>query len=287
MKLATLKRPDGAVAGLVSEAGFLPLRKVVPDGPSSMLEVISAWPTLASKLEAVGSGADWEPYDPKDLLAPVPRPGRILAIGLNYLDHVTETGFTPPTHQVWFSKQASCANGPFAPVHIPRVSEQVDYEVELVVVIGERGRHIPEARALRHVFGYCVGNDVSVRDWQMRTAQWHLGKSFDTHGPFGPWITTADEIADPQGLDLWCEVNGERRQASNTRHLCFGLAQQIAYLSQVMTLEPGDVIFTGTPAGVGMGLDPPGYLRAGDVVRCEIDGLGGIENPFIPEPLSD
>jgi 2-keto-4-pentenoate hydratase/2-oxohepta-3-ene-1,7-dioic acid hydratase in catechol pathway len=159
----------------------------------------------------------------------------------------------------------------------------VDYEVELVAVIGRRGRNISKADAPAHVFGYCVGNDVTERMWQHRTPQWSLGKSFDTHAPIGPWVTTADEVADPHGLGLRCLVNGEIRQASNTKNLVFNIWDQIEHLSQAMTLEPGDLIFTGTPAGVGAAMDPRQFLKAGDVVRCEIDGLGAIEAKLVAE----
>jgi len=158
----------------------------------------------------------------------------------------------------------------------------VDYESELVVVIGAGGRNLDGEAARRAAFGYCVGNDVSVRDWQMRTGQWVIGKSFDTHAPFGPWITTSDEV-DPHTLGIRGFVNGEKRQESNTRHLVFDVWAEIEHLSQAMTLEPGDLIFTGTPAGVGVAMRPPKFLQAGDVVRVEIDGLGAIENRFEPQ----
>jgi 2-keto-4-pentenoate hydratase/2-oxohepta-3-ene-1,7-dioic acid hydratase in catechol pathway len=155
--------------------------------------------------------------------------------------------------------------------------------VELVAVIGRRGKHIPADRASEHVFGYCVGNDVTERFWQHATPQWSLGKSFDTHAPFGPWITTADEVADPHALGIRCTVNGEPRQESDTRHLVFDLWHQIEHLSSAMTLEPGDLIFTGTPGGVGAAMEPRRFLQAGDVVRCEIDGLGHIQGTMVAE----
>jgi 2-keto-4-pentenoate hydratase/2-oxohepta-3-ene-1,7-dioic acid hydratase in catechol pathway len=206
----------------------------------------------------------------------------MLAIGLNYVDHIDEMGHARPEHQVWFSKQCG-SHPPFAPVQIPRVSSAIDYEVELVVVIGKGGRHISAQDAPAHVFGYAVGNDVSVRDWQFATPQWDLGKSFDTHGPFGPWITTSDEVGDPHGRAISCTVNGSVVQRSNTGHLCFNVWQQIEHLSKAMTLALGDVIFTGTPGGVGASYEPPRYLKAGDSVLCEIEGLGSIENSFVVE----
>ncbi|MEJ2459569.1 MAG: fumarylacetoacetate hydrolase family protein [Novosphingobium sp.] len=170
--------------------------------------------------------------------------------------------------------------GPYDPIELPVVSDDLDYEAELVMVIGRRARNVPQSRAHEVIFGYCAGNDVSVRDWQLRVSQWTIGKSFETHAPFGPWITTADE-ADGSDLDIRCLVNGEVRQSSNTKHLLFDCHAQVAFLSKVMTLEPGDVIFTGTPGGVGMGSQPPAYLEADDRVRVEIDKLGHIENRVV------
>ncbi|MBO9376734.1 5-carboxymethyl-2-hydroxymuconate isomerase [Sphingomonas histidinilytica] len=285
MKLATLNI-GGPVAAVVSERGYLPVADLLPGAPGDVATLIDGWDGFAPRLrDAVGAAADgdWRSYAREALLAPLPKPGKILAIGLNYVDHINETDFAAPVHQVWFSKQVNSVHGPYADVQLPRAAAETDYEVELVAVIGKRGRHIGEGDAPAHVFGYCVGNDVSARDWQMRTPQWVLGKSFDTHAPFGPWITTADELGDPHGLGIRCTVNGERRQAADTGRMCFSIWQQIAYLSQVMTLEPGDLIFTGTPAGVGLGMSPPTYLRPGDVVRCEVDRLGFIENRFVPE----
>jgi 2-keto-4-pentenoate hydratase/2-oxohepta-3-ene-1,7-dioic acid hydratase in catechol pathway len=217
------------------------------------------------------------------LLAPVQRPGKALAIGLNYLDHIAELGYKQPEQQLWFCKASTSIHAPFAPIEVPKVSTQVDYEVELVAVIGKPGRHISREDAPNHVFGYCVGNDVSVRDWQHHTPQWVLGKSFDTHGPIGPWITTADETGEPHRLDIKCTVNGEVRQTSNTRHLAFDVWSQIEHLSKVMTLESGDIIFTGTPGGVGLGRKPPVFLAAGDRVICEIAELGLIEAVMVQE----
>ena len=209
-----------------------------------------------------------------------------MAIGLNYKDHIEESksaGVVAPKDQVWFCKMPSSINGPFDDIEYPKVTEKLDYEVEMVAVIGKGGRHISRDDAPGAVFGYCVGNDVSVRDWQLRTPQWVLGKSFDTHAPFGPAITTADEIGDPHRLAVKCYVNGDLRQNSNTKHLLFNVWDQIEELSKVMTLKPGDLIFTGTPGGVGMAMGPDGMLKVGDKVRCEIDELGAIENTVVAE----
>jgi 2-keto-4-pentenoate hydratase/2-oxohepta-3-ene-1,7-dioic acid hydratase in catechol pathway len=249
----------------------------------TMRDLIGAWDQTKAQVEARCAGARGRPLSEVRLLAPIARPGKIFAIGLNYADHIAESGAETPKDQVWFAKAPTAVNGPFAPVQLPKVADTVDYEVEMVVVIGAGGRHIPRESALDHVFGFCVGNDVTERSWQHRTGQWTLGKSFDTHAPFGPWITTRDEVGDPHALALSCTVNGEIRQESNTRQLVFNVLDQLAYLSQAMTLEPGDLIFTGTPGGVGAAMTPRRFLTAGDVVRCEIEGLGFIENRFEPE----
>jgi ureidoglycolate lyase len=243
----------------------------------SMVDLIAGWDTLRPKVEAAAGTAKRSPLSSVRLLAPVQRPGKIFAIGLNYADHIAESKMETPENQVWFTKAVTSVNGPFDPVLIGKSGQFVDYEVELVAVIGKGGRHIPKAGASEHVFGYCIGNDVTERLWQHRTPQWSLGKSFDTHAPIGPWITTSDEAGDPHALNLRCFVNGEKRQDSNTRHLVFNIWEQIEHLSQAMTLEPGDLIFTGTPGGVGAAKNPRQFLKASDVVRCEIDGLGAIE----------
>jgi len=218
------------------------------------------------------------------LLAPVTRPRKILAIGLNYADHIEESGMEKPEFQIWFNKQVTALNAPFGELERPRVSEYLDYEGELCVIIGRQGRRISREDAPRHIFGYCVGNDASVRDWQLRTPTMTVGKSFDSHAPVGPWVTTADEIADPHRLELRTHVNGELRQSSNTRHLVFDIYAQIEHLSTAFTLEPGDILFTGTPAGVGGAMKPPRFLQDGDVVRVEIEGLGHIENRVVDGP---
>jgi 2-keto-4-pentenoate hydratase/2-oxohepta-3-ene-1,7-dioic acid hydratase in catechol pathway len=218
------------------------------------------------------------------VLAPVPRPQKILAIGLNYADHVRETGGELPKQQIWFAKLPNAVNGPFDPIQIPKASSAIDYEAEFVVVIGKRCRHVKKDDAASVIFGYCAGNDVSVRDWQMRTPQWILGKSFDTHAPFGPSIVTPDEVGDPHSLGIRCFVNGEKRQDSNTCNLVFNVFDQIALISEAMTLMPGDIIFTGTPGGVGMAAKPPNFLKVGDRVRVEIDRIGSLEAVCAAEP---
>ena len=217
------------------------------------------------------------------LLAPIERPGKYLAIGMNYAKHLEEAdklGVARAKYQTWFNKQTTCIAGPYDDID-PGVTEKLDYEVELGAVIGTPAKGVSEAEAKHHVFGYFVANDVSARDWQFHTPTFTMGKSFDTHGPIGPWIVTADEIADPHALDLRCYVNGELRQSNNTSQMIHNLWQQIAYLSTAFTLETGDLIATGTPEGVGVGMEPPRFLQPGDVVRCEIDGIGAIENRVI------
>jgi 2-keto-4-pentenoate hydratase/2-oxohepta-3-ene-1,7-dioic acid hydratase in catechol pathway len=250
-----------------------------------MRDLIRMWPRVERTVRALPQQAEADvPLSSVRLLAPVPRPQKILAIGLNYDDHIAESGRDKPQTQTWFSKMPSAVNGPYDPVQLPRASSQLDYEAELVFIIGKRCRHVRKEDAASVVFGYCAGNDVSVRDWQFATGQFVLGKSFDTHAPFGPRIVTPDEVGDPHALGIRCFVNGEKRQDSNTRHLIFTVFDQIAHLSQAMTLEPGDVIYTGTPAGVGFAMKPPKFLQDGDVVRVEIDNIGAIENRVTPEP---
>jgi 2-keto-4-pentenoate hydratase/2-oxohepta-3-ene-1,7-dioic acid hydratase in catechol pathway len=217
------------------------------------------------------------------LEAPVPRPGKVLAIGLNYRDHAEESGQEIPKHPVVFAKASTCITGPGMPVHRPKVSGALDWEGELCFVVGTKARHVDAADAAQYVAGYMIGNDVSVRDWQFHSPTWMMGKSFDTHGPTGPWLVTRDEI-DVANLDVKTFVNGELKQSSNTKHLIFDVGAIFAYLTAAFTLEPGDIVFTGTPAGVGIARKPPQFMKAGDVVRVEISGLGVLENSVIDEP---
>lgn len=277
MKLATFE--DGVV-----RTGVIVGDRIMDTGfAGSMIELIEQWDSQQPLLAARTATDEGRPLSAVRLLAPVLRPAKIWAIGLNYADHIAESQMPTPSHQVWFTKAQTSINGPFDPIEIARGAFTTDYEVELVAVIGKRGKHITPEEAPRHVFGYCVGNDVTDRLAQHTTPQWSLGKSFDTHAPIGPWITTADEVADPHALDLSCHVNGERRQHSNTRHLVFSLWHQIAHLSTAMTLQPGDLIFTGTPGGVGAAMDPRQFLQPGDRVRCEVEGLGAIEAAMVAE----
>jgi 2-keto-4-pentenoate hydratase/2-oxohepta-3-ene-1,7-dioic acid hydratase in catechol pathway len=250
----------------------------------TIMEIIQGGPDALDAIANLVARADVSlRLDTLSLLAPIERPGKYLAIGMNYGKHREEAehlGVTLAQHQLWFNKQTSCLAGPFDPID-PGVTERLDYEVELGAVIGIAAKRVSEADARRHVFGYVVANDISARDWQLHSPTITMGKSFDTFGPIGPWVVTADEIADPHDLILRCYVNREKRQECSTRKMLTNVWAQIAYLSSAFTLEPGDLIATGTPDGVGAAMDPPVYLKPGDVVRCEIDGIGVIENRVI------
>lgn len=280
MKLATFKHNSSTRIGRVEGDVIVDLADAgVPNNMLSFLEAGEA--AMAQARQA--SGREIALGD-VELLAPITRPPKILAVGLNYKDHIEETGLDTPEFPMIFNKQSTSANGPYAPWHMPKVSTKLDYEGELGFIIGQRCRHVPRERAHEVIAGFCVCNDGSVRDWQMRSPTFTMGKSFDTHCPFGPYITTSDEIDDPHNLDLKTWVNGELRQDSNTKHLVFDCYDQIETLTQAFTLEPGDLVLTGTPSGVGIGFNPRRWLEVGDVVKIEIAELGYIENEVIAEP---
>jgi len=254
--------------------------------PNDMISFLS---TGGSAIEAmrVLVGNDRSPRLPLTavkLLAPVPKPRKYLAISLNYADHIAETGKERPEYPSFFSKHSSCVIGQDDAIHRPKVSDKLDYEGELAFVIGRRCRHVAVEDAAQVIAGFTIANDVSVRDWQVRSPTMMLGKSFDTCGPLGPWLVTPDEIGDPHNLTIKTWVDDELRQDSSTRHMLFNCYEMIAYLSQAMTLEPGDVISTGTPAGVGVKMTPRGYLKPGQTVRVAIEKLGVLSNPVIEEP---
>ncbi|MDZ4868825.1 MAG: fumarylacetoacetate hydrolase family protein [Alphaproteobacteria bacterium] len=284
MKLVTFTDNAGTRIGIAKDDGIIDLKKADADLPRDMITLMSEWSTHRATVERATTRKADAPLKSVKLEAPVPRPGKILAIGLNYADHIEESGQKTPEQQVWFCKHVTSINAPFAPVQMPKVSMLLDYEAELVAIIGKRCKHVPKEKAHEVIFGYAAGNDVTVRDWQFKTPQWMLGKSFDTHAPFGPWIVTSDEIGDPHTLGIRAFVNGEKRQESNTKHLVFNIFDQIALLSQAMTLEPGDIIFTGTPGGVGAAMKPPQFMKIGDVTRIEIDKIGAIEATVAAEP---
>ena len=249
----------------------------------TMIDLIRDWDHHKGDLEKKAAAGGGVPLTSVRLEAPVQRPGKIFAIGLNYADHIAESKMETPQRQVWFTKAQTSVNGPYDDIEIAKGTMTNDYEVELVAIIGKGGKHVSADDAAGTIFGYCVGNDVTERMWQHGGPQWSLGKSFDTHAPMGPWIVTADEVGDPHSLGLRCLVNGEQRQNSNTEHLVFNIWSQIEHLSVGMTLEPGDCLFTGTPGGVGAAMDPRQFLQPGDIVRCEIDGLGHIEGTMVAE----
>lgn len=250
--------------------------KVVPMGPS-----LVDWLTFGTQGLATGQP---RPLADVKLLAPVPRPGKIICVGLNYRDHARETGQKLPDEPVLFSKFTNSVVGPGADVLVPPEAERIDYEAELAVVIGRRATAVPAADALLHVAGYACANDVSSRSLQFRSAQWLLGKAIDTFLPLGPYLVTADEVPDPQALGIRCLVNEEVRQSSSTAEMVFGVAELVGFISRTITLEPGDLVVTGTPSGVGMAADPPRFLRPGDRMRVEIDGLGELENTVRARP---
>lgn len=284
MKLARYRIADGpARLGRIEGETLIDISDA-PGVGTSLRAILPQLPELRSVILAtVGTS-----YALNDVVleAPIDAPQKYLGIGMNYQKHAEEAaaaGIPTPTSQLWFNKQVSCINRPYGDIVKPDISEQLDYEIELAVVIGRRCKHVSVEDARSVIAGYMVSNDVSVRDWlQKRSPTFTLGKSFDTHGPIGPWLTTDDEIANPLDLDMRLFVNGEERQHHKTDDMIYNIYEQIAYLTQVMTLEPGDILATGTPAGIGA---PTGnFLKVGDVVRAEIDQLGYIENRVIAEP---
>jgi 2-keto-4-pentenoate hydratase/2-oxohepta-3-ene-1,7-dioic acid hydratase in catechol pathway len=271
--------------GLVVGDEIVDLTDPVIGLPGAMVALLTLGADAGPALErAASSRARRIPTEGAPIVAPVPRPPSFLAIARNYDAHIKELGHERPEYQTWFSKQPTCVIGPGSPIEVPRVSSTVDYEGELGMVIGRRSRHVPIERAFDVVAGFTVVNDVSVRDWQWRTPTMMMGKGFDTHGPTGPWIVTADEVEDPQDLAVRTTVNGEVRQDGTTADMLFTCAQMIEHLSAAFTLEPGMLIATGTPAGVAAGEDHPRWLRAGDVVAVTVDQVGELTNPVTDEP---
>ncbi|MCH2172963.1 fumarylacetoacetate hydrolase family protein [Myxococcota bacterium] len=285
MKLITFSQGGSTRIGLLEGNEVVDLQAAAPNLPTEMVAFLEAGdPALDSARAALDSNSPRLALADVHLESPVLRPPKILAVGLNYADHVAEAGMETPKFPMIFNKQSTAAHGPYDPFHVPRASAVLDYEGELAYVIGKRCRHVPKERAAEVIAGYTICNDVSVRDWQLRVPTFTMGKSFDTHCPLGPAIVTSDEIPDPHSLDLRTWVNGEQRQSSNTKHLIFDCYTLVEHLSTAFTLEPGDVITTGTPGGVGAVMSPPKLLVDGDVVKIAIDGIGEIENPVIDEP---
>jgi len=286
MKIATFTHQGRTRIGVVRGQQVADICAVAPELPRELVALVIGGPAALEQAGKAVQNAPMLALSQIKLEAPVMHPPEFLAIGLNYADHVAETGREKPQFPIFFNKQSSCINGPYDPIHLPRVSTALDYEGELGFVIGKRCRHVPRERAHEVIAGYFIVNDVSVRDWQRRAATMTLGKSFDTHGPTGPWMVTPDEIGDPHNLDLRTLVNGEERQHSNTRLLFFNCFEQVETLSTVFTLQPGTVISTGTPGGVAAAMKPPKWLTAGDTVRIEIERIGFIENRVIDEPAA-
>lgn len=270
MKLVRFGPPGNETPGLLDQQSVVrSLENVIPDLSGEALS-----PESLARLAMLNT--DELPAAEASRLGPcVANVGKIICIGKNYTEHAAETGSTVPIEPKIFMKATSAITGPNDQVVIPRGSEQTDWEVELAVVISKHAKYVSEEQALDHVAGYCVMNDVSERSYQKeRAGQWTKGKSCDTFAPLGPWLVTKDEVPDPQNLKLWLEVDGHRRQESNTRHMVFGVAFLVSYLSQFMSLLPGDIISTGTPSGVGLGMDPPTFLKPGQTMRLVVEGLG-------------
>jgi 2-keto-4-pentenoate hydratase/2-oxohepta-3-ene-1,7-dioic acid hydratase in catechol pathway len=282
MKLATIQTEKGPRVAVLHGKSYIDLAASNPSLPNGIRQLLEAGEgALKAAAETVKQpGAI--PYDAASvkLLPPVLDPRKIICLGLNYRDHAAETGAAIPKEPVLFSKYATALIGHEDAIVLPSVSREVDYEAELVIIVGKRGRHIALEDAPGYVAGYTIGHDVSARDWQLKKdqRQWMVGKTFDTFAPTGPWLVTADEVPDPQKLSIRLRLNGQTMQESNTGQMVFGVGAVLAYISQVFTVEPGDLIFTGTPPGVGIARKPPVYLKAGDVVEVEIEGLGLLRN---------
>jgi 2-keto-4-pentenoate hydratase/2-oxohepta-3-ene-1,7-dioic acid hydratase in catechol pathway len=286
MRLVSYSSASGPRAAAVNGNGhYVDLNQADSKLPNSMPELLALGPDgLKQAAAAAKSGKTFDPASVK-LLAPVPRPEKIFCIGLNYSDHARETGKEPPPEPVVFSKFVTAIRAHGDPIVLPRLSNKVDYEAELVTIIGIGGRHIAKDKALEHVAGYACGHDVSARDWQTQKpgGQWLLGKSFDSFAPLGPHLVTADEVGDAGDLAISLRLNGNVMQNSSTSQLIFSVAELVSYISGVCTLSPGDLIFTGTPPGVGVARKPPIYLQSGDIVEVEIERIGILRNPVTSE----
>ncbi len=285
MRLVAYESNRGPRVAGVRDGGYVDLNRASPDVPSCIKELLAQGPQGLISAQAALEAGEVMAADAMNLLPPIPSPEKVICVGVNYADHARESGMKPPAEPVIFSKFPSAVIADGHPIVLPRLSETVDYEAELVVVIGVGGRHIPKDKARDHIAGYCCGNDVSARDWQLHkpAGQWLLGKTFDTFAPFGPALVTADEIDDPGNLGIRLRLNGQTMQDSSTDQLIFSVEELIAYVSGVSTLAPGDLIFTGTPPGVGMARKPPVLLKPGDTVEVEIDRVGVLRNPVVAE----
>ena len=287
MRLATLQTERGPrVVGVALDGRFVDLCEVDAKLPTSLRAILSAADGLTAAAHALAAGLSKGPFATGRLLAPIADPGKVICIGLNYRDHAIETNSPIPEEPVVFNKFPQAVIGPDDAVVLPNVAHEVDYEAELVVVIGKAGKRIRKADAFQHVAGYTVGNDISARDWQKGRpgGQWLLGKTPDTFAPTGPFLVTADEV-DPHDLKIQLRLNGETMQSSSTRELIFGIDELIVHLSQLFRLQPGDLIFTGTPPGVGAARKPPVFIKPGDRMEVDIEGVGVLSNPVVAEAV--
>lgn len=286
MKLVRFRGPAGVRIGALVPGGVADLSALGCWSGDSMRALLDAGePALAEVRRAVDAapGRAIEPLEAVALLAPIADPQKIIAVGQNYRDHCAEQNQPLPERAILFAKFPSAITDPDAPIVLPRVSQQVDYEAELAFVIGRRGRHVAAQEAAAYIAGYTCLNDVSARDLQFADKQWVRAKSFDTFAPIGPCLATPDEVGDPHALDISLELNGQTMQRSNTSNLIFGVYHLVEYISQAMTLEPGDVVTTGTPGGVGVFRDPPIFLKPGDTVRVTIQNIGTLANPVVAD----
>ena len=285
MKLATFTEGGRTRVGVVEGDQVADLSSI-PGVPTDMVALLEGGPNSLDAVRKASVAAKRLPLSSVRLEAPVLRPRKFLGLGGSYASHLKEVAhiMAPPKHQTWFNKQVTCVNGPYDDIHLPKVSNTLDYEGELAIVIGARGRDVRGPAVRQMIAGFTVCNDVSVREWQMRAFTATLGKSFDTHGPIGPWLVTPDELPNVHNLFLRTWVNGELRQDGNTNDLIYRFGEMVEELTTVFTLEPGDILATGSPAGVGGARQPPVYLQSGDVVRVEIEGIGHIENRVVPQP---
>jgi 2-keto-4-pentenoate hydratase/2-oxohepta-3-ene-1,7-dioic acid hydratase in catechol pathway len=284
MRLVTFEADGKTRPGVLTESnGIFDLTAA---GFHSMLDVIEAAALEPKKIQSlVAASTPDTAYSlgTVKLLAPIPKPRKLICVGLNYRDHAAETGSEIPEVPTIFNKFATAVIGPGDQIVLPKVSKKPDYEAEFAFVIGKGGRHIKGENWAQHIFGYTIVNDVTGRDYQRATTQWLMGKTFDTFAPMGPWIVTADAIQDPHNLDISLEINGETLQNSNTRELIFKIPDLLVFLSSVFTLEPGDIVSTGTPAGVGVARNPPRFLQPGDDVVVKIPAIGELRNPVVAE----
>jgi 2-keto-4-pentenoate hydratase/2-oxohepta-3-ene-1,7-dioic acid hydratase in catechol pathway len=285
MRLATISTPTGPHVAVYDNHSYIDLHASDAELPASVRVLLEGGRKYLNAIADIVEQpkAVRYPADKVKLLPPIPDPQKIVCVGLNYRDHAEESGAPIPKEPVLFSKFTTALTSHEEPIVLPPVSNEVDYEAELVIVIGRRGRWLSEQAALEHIAGYTIGHDVSARDWQLKKdgKQWLAGKTFDTFAPLGPVLVTRDEIADPQNLDIMLRLNGTTMQDSNTRQMIFSMGQIISYLSQIVTVQPGDLIFTGTPSGVGFTRKPPVFLKAGDVVEVEIAQIGVLRNPVV------